>query len=105
VSKVEQSCLCFWAGSTDGRAGLQTRTWQDLTAEQASVLLPSAHLEAVFQAGDLLVSMWSGLGDLALMLMFLIILKGSSGTPATLVMRAESAIFPFTSDIFPMKIF
>lgn len=28
--------------------------------------------------------------------MFLIILKGSSGTPATLVMTAESAIFPFT---------
>ena len=26
----------------------------------------------------------------------LIILKGSSGTPVTLVMRAESAIFPFT---------
>lgn len=74
---------------------LQTRTWQDLTAKQASVL-PCAHLEAIFQDGDLLVSIWSGLGELALMLMFLIILKGSSGTPATLVMRAESAIFPFT---------
>lgn len=68
MSEVEQSCLCFWARSTDGKAVLQTRTWWDKMAEQASVLLPSAHLEAVFQVGDLLVSIWSGLGELALML-------------------------------------
>lgn len=33
---------------------------------------------------------------MALVLVFLIILKGSSGTPVPLAMRAESTIFPFT---------
>lgn len=57
---------------------------------------PSCELKAVLfilkkaQAGDLLVSIWSKLGERALVL---IILKGSSGTPVTLVTRAENAIF------------
>lgn len=52
------------------------------------------------QAGDLLVSIRSKSGERALVL---VILKGSSGTPVTLVIRAESAIFPFTFDVFSMQ--
>lgn len=61
---------------------------------------PSCNMKQCFacwreraQAGDGLVSRWSELSERALVL---IILKGSSGTPVTLVIRAESAIFPFT---------
>lgn len=93
VSGVEQSSLCFQAGSRGGKAVLQKRTWR---LSRQVFCSPVLTWKQPFQAGDLLVSIWSRLGDLALMLMFLIILKGSSGTPATLVMRAESAIFPFT---------
>lgn len=58
---------------------------------------PSCNVKAVLfmqkraQAGELLVSRWSELRETALVL---IILKGSFGTPVTLVVRAERAIFP-----------
>lgn len=58
---------------------------------------PSCNVKAVLfmlkraQAGELLVSRWSELRETALVL---IILKGSFGTPVTLVIRAERAIFP-----------
>lgn len=58
---------------------------------------PSCNVKAVLfmqkraQAGELLVSRWSELRETALVL---IILKGSFGTPVTLVVSAERAIFP-----------